>query len=267
MARKLPETNKTNITIPSQGVPHTLFKDAMWIEMIPREISSQTTLSRGLPSLGKRGTIFKFIAPLEIAETQNHVWDEYDSLQKRLAEKVRDFAKIGEDAKALLKVGKNVVSEIYNPEGSARNLYNSLGGIAATGVVRAKVDAPLVYSNSERREFNITFQLVKITKKDDVVEAVKLIEQYASPESSGPGSIFYEPPYVFSIKSIPDKRVITIDYAALTSVQPTYHQPYIDGAPVRCDLTLTFKDMAPLFASAIEKAHLIKVKPYKSGPL
>jgi len=259
MARTLPPRTIPYIQHPSRSVPQALFATANWIVLVPREITSQTTISRGVPTLGRKGTVFRFLAPEEIPETQNHSWDEYESVQKRIAEKVREFAKIGEEANAVARAGINTGKELVNTDRSASRWYNSLGSIAGTEVIRAKVDTPLVYQNSERREFTLTFDIVNIAAEEDVVRTVKLLQQYAAPESPGTGSISYQPPFVFSVNSTPDTRIVDMRYAALTSIQSTYKPPYLFGRPMHVELTLTFRDIEPLFANTIRYTSLINV--------
>ena len=38
-------------------------------------------------------------------------------------------------------------------------------------------------------------------------------------------------------------------------------EPYIKGLPSRCELTLQFKDMSPLFKETIERGGIINVNP------
>ena len=41
------------------------------------------------------------------------------------------------------------------------------------------------------------------------------------------------------------------DYTALTAVQPTYMAPYDEnGIPMRCELTLTFKELPPVYSDS-----------------
>lgn len=256
--RTIPEKTIDNVQIPS-NIQQASFSNANWIVMTPREITSQTTITRGLPLLGKKGTVFKFLAPEEITDTQNHEWDVYESVQKRIAEKVREFAKIGEEGSSVIKAAINTGKEAINPERSASRWYNSLGRIAGTEVIRAKVDTPLVYANSERRNFTLTFNLLNVSITDDIVRTVKLLQQYAAPESPGVGSISFQPPFIFSVASTPDQRIVNLKYAALRSVQSTYRPPYIQGTPMHVELTLEFQDIEPLFANAIRYTSKVNV--------
>lgn len=259
MARQLPKKTIPYIQNPSRMTPHARWITACWIVITPREITSQTTMSRGLPVLGKKGTIFRFLAPEELPDTQNHEWAEYDSLQKRLADKVKQFAKIGEEGRALTNAVKKIAKDTINPNKTAKSIYNNLPGAAATSVTRAKVDAPLVYMSSQRRSFLLNFTLANLSAEDDIVQIVKLFQQYAAAEAPGAGSIFYDPPYVFNLKSYPDTRLIDMPYAALESVQATYKAPFKNGMPSTCELNLEFKDIEPLFANTIKTHSLIDV--------
>jgi len=259
MSRTLPTKTIPFLQNPSRMTPHSRWLTACWIVITPREITSQTTVSRGLPVLGKKGTIFRLLAPEEIPETQNHEWAEYDSLQKRLADKVKEFAKVGEEARALGNLVTGIAIDTVNPNKTAKDILNTFGSRAGTSVTRAKVDTPLVYHNSQRRSFLLTFTLANLSAEDDIVQIVKLFQQYAAAEAPGAGSIFYDPPYVFNLKSYPDTRLIDMPYAALESVQATYKAPFKNGMPSTCELNLEFKDIEPLFANTIKTHSLIDV--------
>lgn len=262
---KTDPSEKKFIQIPGGYAQHAAFKDALWIKLVARELISQSTLNRGDITLGKIGTTFRFLAPEEIAETHNHQWDEYDSLQKRLLEKVKGFAKIGEEAGELKNLVMNSQKILEaggrgaNFSQRAQNVVNAAAGQTAGRVIHSKVDAPLVYINSTRREIQFTFDLPKLSETDSPMEAVQLIQQYAAPRIKGGNSIFINPPYIFQVTSEPP-GLINYGYCALESVQPTWMTPYRFGEPLMCKLTLSFKDLSPLFASTIKKGSIITVR-------
>ena len=52
-----------------------------------------------------------------------------------------------------------------------------------------------------------------------------------------------------------------MEQAAMTSIQPTWFYPYVDGYPTRCSLTINVTDMSPLFQRTITEGTIINVHP------
>ena len=50
-----------------------------------------------------------------------------------------------------------------------------------------------------------------------------------------------------------------MEYAAITSIQPTWKEPYRFGIPIVCELTISFTDMSPLFKKTLETGSIINV--------
>lgn len=250
-------------------IPHsgTDFK-ATWIKMSAKEIKSQTTMGRGTVSTTKIGSgpVFKFLAPNNLNETISHEWEAYESMQSRLAEKVRGVVRLAEDTKAIAGLTKSATGATKktldvedfsgkNALGGALSLIDRQG--LGKTITPSRIDTPLVYSTSSRREYNLTFQLV--AGKDplkEVVEPIKQLMRYSSPETEG-SSIFIKFPWVFELRSEPG-GLIYVKNAALTSVQPTWREPYKNGYPTSAELTLVFKDLAPLFGNLIETSDRVR---------
>ena len=77
-------------------------ENATWFQMKARKITDQNTSGRGgTIAAGQQGATFIFIAPQSFAEDVGHTWEEYESMASRLANKVRDAAKMGAEISSL----------------------------------------------------------------------------------------------------------------------------------------------------------------------
>jgi len=224
-----------------------------WIRLTSYELKQQTAFNKG----GKGGLIvnntpvltWEFLAPNQIMESVNSSWEPWETISSRLAGKGKEFVQMGKEltgvvsALSVFKGGLNL-----NKIGEA---YQNLSSISKA---KFKVDTPLVYENTERREWTMEFNLsvVDNLEAERMLESVRMLETSAVPartdEYSGLGIDY---PYIFSIKSIPNENLMKIDFAALTSVQPTFKAPYDEfGNPMFIDLSLTFKELPPLYADS-----------------
>ena len=242
------------------------FKNALWFCIKPRKLENQNTAGRGGSiSLGSEPSpTFKFLAPSSLMETISHTWEPYESVQSRLAEKVRSIGKLAGESKALIGAFTmenltNTFKSLKSAKGvtdAMRSIHNSVPGM---NIPKMKVDTPLVYSNSERRKWSFLFNIISEgNPKRDVVDVVHDLMKYSSPEMTG-SSIDINLPYIFSISTQPNGIIIS-SYTALDSVQPTWKGPYINGYPSLCELTLSFTDLSPLFRRTIENGSIINVK-------
>ena len=246
-------------------VPHGGIKfKALWVQMRPMKLENQSTAGRGGSiTIGGSGPTFKFLAPLDLAETVSHNWEAYESVQSRLAEKVRSVAKTVGEIEA---IGKSFSVDNFKTLASSKGVNDFMSNVVSvvkgSVVPKMKVDTPLVYTSSNRRTWIFDFQLVSegIIKEEpskDIVDVVQDLMKYSSPKSVG--SININLPYIFNLSTTP-VDFIKANYAALTAVQPTYKGPYFNGYPSTCNLQLTFKDLSPLFRKTIETGSIINVK-------
>lgn len=257
-------------------IPHGGWhENALWIHMRPIKLESQHTAGQG-GSISKGNEscpTFVFLAPNSIAETISHTWEAYESVQSRLAEKVRSVAKMAGETKALagafsIENLTNTFKDLQSSKGVVdimRKIHNKVPGMS---IPKMKVDTPLVYTNSKRRDWSFTFNLVSENKNpsssenknpsSDIVDVVQDLMKYSSPEMAG-SSIDINLPYIFDLSTQPHDYIRS-SYTALESVQPTWKGPYINGYPSMCELTLTFKDLSPLFRNTIETGSIINVK-------
>ena len=254
-----------NIQIPGGFFPHASFKDALWITLQAKELSKIHTGGRGGNlTLGRTKTKFKFLAPPAIVEMHNHDWTEYASMASRMLEKIRSAETGWEQLKAVAGGTKNMTWDSFKTVFNAEGITGKLQAVAnaATRVnlpaPNRKVDTPLTYSNSQRRQLQLEFQLADSQGGRLVVQAVKLMQSYAAATTGDGVNIGF--PHIWKIQSEPE-GLILMEAAAMTSIQPTWQYPFIHGYPTRCELTVSFTDMSPLFQKTITTGTLITIHP------
>jgi uncharacterized protein YukE len=241
----------------------------MWIHLKAKKITDQTTAGRGGSIAGGAdGAEFVFLGPNEIPENIGHTWDEYDSIQSRVANKVRDAAKLGAELKSLgsglSKFNVGDISKVFQSSmdnfGSAaetlvKAAYNA---VAAHSIPKIKIDTPLYYGGSERRQLVLDFNLITESDnpKNDVVDVVQDLMRYSA--ASSKGDVDIEFPYYFEVWSEPG-RAINYTTAALMAVQAAWTGPWLGGYPTACKMSLTFKDISPLYRQTISKGSIINV--------
>lgn len=245
----------------------------VWIHINARKILDQYSKGAGkiIVREGAPEVQYAFLAPLSLIETVQHNWAEYDSIASRLAQKVRTAAKIGAEFQGLVasfennadsKAKAKSLLKNKSPDAAqqlaafARNTYNR---ISPHSIPKIKVDTPLYYENSARRTF--TFEVTLVAENNprmDVIEPIKDLMKWSSPALKGQGGVDIDFPYMFEVYTRP-KEFIKFSTMALTSVQPTYQQPYIQGYPSSALVQLTFMDLSPLYRSAIETGSVINV--------
>lgn len=245
----------------------------VWIHLNARKILDQHSKGVGRIAIeeGSPEVQYAFLAPLSITETVQHNWAEYDSIASRLAQKVRTAAKIGAEWNGLVQSFEDATQKNDKIKGLlkqkspkaatslasvVRDVYT---GLSPHSIPKIKVDTPLYYENSPRRNF--TFEVTLIAEKDprfDVVEPIKDLMKFSSPALDGVGGINIHFPYMWEVYTRP-KEWIKFSTMALTAVQPTYQAPYINNYPSSAILQLTFIDLSPLYRSAIETGSVINV--------
>ena len=252
------------VKIPGGRFPHSNFKNALWLNMQAMEVESIITGGRGSIRTGKRKTLFKFLAPDQILESHNHEWTEYQSIQSRLLEKVLTVEAGAEKIAGIVSSVKRQFNATKKlPTGRRLKSLLTNAGLASYRIPKFKVDTPLSYTGSHRRQWQFTFILADSEGGNTVVSAVKLMQKYAAARSLG--SIAIDFPHIFSINTDPP-GLLSVDYAALISIQPTWKPPYIDGYPTICELTIEFRDMSPLFETTIKEGSLVNVTSTTQNP-
>lgn len=245
----------------------------VWLHINARAILDQYSKGAGKIAVrtGSPEVQYAFLAPLNMVETVQHNWSEYDSIASRLAQKVRTAAKIGAEFQGLVNSFESAANQKAkakdllknkSPDAAqalanfARSTYNK---ISPHSIPKIKVDTPLYYENSPRRTFTVEVTLVaENDPRMDVVEPIKDLMKWSSPALKGQGGVDIDFPYMFEVYTRP-KEFIKYSTLALTSVQPTYNHPYIQGYPSSALVQLTFLDLSPLYRSAIETGSVINV--------
>lgn len=243
----------------------------VWISMKPKKILDQTTKGAGTYSTDKIPVEFLFMAPLALNESIAHHWEAYESVSSRLAQKARSLVKLANEGKALVSITKNFNERQKAKESEAPKKISSVEDFIATGyglvpgskIPKIKVDTPLYYVNSDRRQLIFEFQLFNEAKNkratDFLLAPIQDLMKFSSPDLINEGGIQIEFPYMWEVKTLP---IPFINYStcALTAVQPTWNSPYVNGYPISCNLQLTFVDLSPLYAGTIEYGSIINVK-------
>lgn len=260
-------------------VPHAHYTDALWIHMQPKWLKSQAKSARGKGATDARKSIidqatgkkidlplFKFLAPVEIQENIVHQYEPYESIVTRMLQKGVDAYRIVSDfqtvAEPTYEQGKKLLTKAAKREVSAADVKTALQGIVSsmagdTNIPRNKIDTPLIFQDSTRRQYTMTFFLIDEGNTfKDVVYPVKQLEWYSTASYGGAGKEFigYEPPYIFEVTTVPGTKLVYMKNAALTAIQPIYRQPYRQGYPSICELTLTFTEIEPLYKRQIEQS-------------
>lgn len=244
----------------------------VWISMKPSKINDQYSKGAGTIGRTELNTEFLFLAPLNLNENIVHHWEAYESVASRLAQKARSAIKLGNEVAAMGKVfskmldadnlknvfSNNAINEGLSVEKVATRAYNSIPG---SKIPNIKIDTPLYYTNSERRQIVFEFQLfnenIRGTKPEDIlVKPIQDLMKYSSPDLIS--DIQIEFPYMWEVKTLP---IPFINYTtcALIGVQPTWNSPYVNHIPASCNLQLTFMDLSPLYAGTIEYGSIINV--------
>jgi len=228
-----------------------------WIEIESIGIKHQTAFIEsgkndkgGLVLSGEKGPSWKFLAPNQIMETVNNSWEPWETISSRLAGKGQEAIQMSNEIVGIYGALKELKGGFSL--NTVANTYKSLTNISKA---KFKVDTPLVYENSERREWIMEFNLVSIDGEGciDMMQAVRDLELFSLPtRTKDYAGLGIDLPFVFSIKSAPNSLLINVEFAALISVQPTFKSPYDEqGLPIMIDLTLTFKELPPLYSDSI----------------
>lgn len=244
-----------------------LGKEVLWITLIAKEFTSQSSYARGSNTIrtGETLATFNLLAPNQIAENVAHEWGEYESIPSRLAQKVGDIKKAISEGKgvanALTTGYEGAKQQVGSERVAAQNLLNRIVGSAQTDVPKYKIDSALTYQNSQRREYSLTFNFGFVygdkSAEDSVFKPIRRLEELSCAQLDE-GLINIKFPAVFRINSTPGD-LIKINYAALTAVQPTWSAPFKNGYPITCELQLTFIDIEPLYRRSFSQGGIVQV--------
>jgi hypothetical protein len=231
--------------------------------MRARALQQQKSYARGADSIrvGELLAEFQFVAPTSLDYSLNHQWSPVDSIASRTAQKIGDIQRAITDVKGITN---NVQSNYEQLKKSNQNAGISSNDVIRnvirstnTEVTKTKIDASVIYTNSQHREITLQFDLAYTHSSRDayhsVVEPIKELERLSCPVIDD-DLIAIKFPAVFSLKSVPG-GLIDMPYCALTSVQPSYRGVYDQGHPIAASLTLTFLSLRPTYRNEIENGN------------
>ena len=150
---------------------------SVWISMKPKKITDQFSKGAGTYHTSFPSVEFKFLAPLALNENIVHHWQAYESVASRLAQKTRSFIKLTNELAAMASVGKNFLNNVADDitsqkgqnEGSTIEKFATIVNNKAPNskIPKIKIDTPLYYNTSDRRQIVFEFQLFNEAKKND----------------------------------------------------------------------------------------------------
>jgi len=198
---------------------------------------------------------FEIMAPNDIIETVTHTWSEYESIATRVSQL---FA-TGRSATGQTSHAAKSIRSAKLPNLTPSGITNSLVGLGLdagagdlSSILNHRVDSPLVYKNSERRQYTLTFQLAEYDNSvtcEYIYECIKRLQQLSCPVMRG-GANLLDFPNIFSLHTSPS-NIISLKHAVLEAVQPTWKSPFKNGYSMEVDLQLTFKEFDPLYRDNI----------------
>lgn len=221
---------------PPEGVHGAEFnssRDTLWLWITPRKLSYSDVNSprnaRGYDAITTEsaGPSYKMLMPTSYSTSQNHEWDKFESVGTKFSE---------------------LATEVTHATHNVTGLHAS----------SAKADAPIYYKDSARREWTFEFQfIVHSNPYYDVWLPIQEFLRMSAPKNTNGaafgvvGQIGIEIPFLFQLQtktgSGRNVPVLSVEEACITSIQPKYEQPYINGYPSKAELTITFKDMNVLY--------------------
>jgi hypothetical protein len=260
-----PPRKKTVIQIPGSGFPHSDFENMTWITLVPKEVKGVSTAGRaGSITLRSSNTMFKFAAPKEIFEVHSHAWQEYESFNSAVLEKIKTYKTGYQQVSGVFQRGSQEIGKLWDAAWTGKflsQLEKSAIRVSEVDVPQFKIDTPLTWTGSARRLYNFEFILADANGGADMVDAVQQIQKYSAARLRG--DIGFDFPYVWEIKSEPN-NLINVPLAACTSVQPVWQTPFQDGLPYWCTLNLSFTDMSPLYSETLEGGSIVNVLDYET---
>lgn len=205
-------------------------RDTLWLKLSPRELSLTNINARINHASSKPSTLepMWFLMPSQIMLNVKHTW---------------------EDLASPMGVLKDIKSKISSQLDVARQT----GGIGSIHQ-GYKADNPYLYVNTDRRSISLSleFSVYSSTYHDVFLPTQTLIE-HSCPEIIGRTSFDF--PHIFSLQTWTGDRktvdIISIRDVAITSVQPTYIGPWIDGYPSKATVEVDFDDLNPLYRSTL----------------
>lgn len=215
------------------GLNHNkaISKDTLWLQITPKKLD-QLDPNRRINAISTSNAdedTMWFLMPMEFLFSIQHTWEELTTPASALRE---------------------ITSKLKTQGQVAR------GTVGMDGVMEGnKADNPHLYSNTNRREFNIALEFsVYNDAYNDVFRPVQTLIEQSCPEISDKFTEFTFP-YVFSLQTytgdMKSVDIISIESVAITTIQPSYKGPWIDGYPSYASLDIGFVDLKPLYRSTL----------------
>jgi hypothetical protein len=246
--------------------------NVLWLEILVNKIDTNTQISNpnaNIPT-SPAGYSYKLMMPDNFSLSLSHNWEPYEQMASRLADTLTKYYRTAQQVAGIWNSGlPSTFAGAFLGSGGYKNLIDVLAtktGMAEP-VVNTRTDSPLVYKTTQPLQYNINFSFVATRSGEpgrlfQMVQELLMFSSPSRPTSSAGGTqisnIKIDPPYIFEVKTLPSTalsstggalNVLNLKYAALTTINPTFYGPYIDGCGTKLDLTLTFTDITPLFSN------------------
>lgn len=264
-----PEREKALIQIPFGFYPHSDFEDAVWVILKPSKLKRISTEGRGgRYHLGDAGSTFKLLAPENFLEVHNHQWEVYESFHSKILELIRR-AHTGVDMWS--KVLNQSIGELSKfkgrvPDSFLKRAENAIINATNTDVPKYKVDTPLAWTGTSRREITLEFHLATSDGGHDILQAIRLMQKYSAIQTTTDNELDIEFPYIWELSTEPE-GMLYYRRAAMTSLQVEMKTPYINGKAQIIILSLSLIDMDPLYSSILDDSaeNIITVSDFDNG--
>lgn len=245
------------------SVPHAFQIGALWIVMDAFQLPdiAMGRIEKNIEEGYSVKSRFVFMAPNSIIETIGHTWDSYETISSKIQEKAKLVKTVKEKVEPLRQAGERGTEALLSAE-SARDVINrTIGSVTGEAPVKHKIDTPLVYQDSERRKYDLEFNLIDEGDPGyDIVMPIRKLEEYSSAQyvygADVSGAINF--PYVFRISTFPSD-LIKVKYAVLIAITATYNGPYRYGYPTSANLSLSFTDLEPTSNSTFTQRNPISI--------
>lgn len=219
-------------------------KDTLWLKITPYKMIMDNINARqdnvtGIPTVEDP---MWFLMPMEFLFSVQHTWEDLTTPASALREIAAKFA-------------------------TQAKVTGATTGLTATETGN-KADNPFLYSDSARREFSLNFEFSAYNSAEkDVYEPVQNLVEYSCPDLPENKALTeFQFPYIFGLQTYTGQGtavpILSIRKVALTSVQPNYKGPWIDGYPSMASVDLTFVDLNPLYRTNLKdsKARNITIR-------
>ena len=248
MARKIPETSELQFAYDHfpwfYDNKFMTSSDTLWLRVTPKTFRPNISVQTGYNSGVLGSTHLHFLLGQSISMGLNHTWNELDTLSGAIRGVKSTFQKQGSDVASVFKAVTG--SDL----GQRFNIYGA--------GVSAKNDNPVIYENTDRRQLQVELNFVAHSDAErEVWNPIQALMVWSSAESGERGQFdtTFKFPYIFRVQTVTgtgkETGLVNFTDAAITSVLPTYNQPYKNGYPMSAQVQLTFMDINPVYRNRI----------------